>query len=37
MRKECWPCVCYIAKAEGWKIRGCELLETLENLRSHSN
>ena len=28
MRKECWPCVCEIAKEEGWKVKGCDLFST---------
>jgi hypothetical protein len=22
-RKDCWPCICQIAKKQGWKIKGC--------------
>jgi hypothetical protein len=37
-RKDCWPCICQIAKKQGWKIKGCALLvklaETIiDNLR----
>ena len=28
-RKDCWPCVCEIAKQEGWKIKGCDLINEL--------
>jgi hypothetical protein len=21
--KECWPCICYIASIEKWKVKGC--------------
>ena len=24
IEKECWACICQIAKAEGWKITGCK-------------
>lgn len=23
MDKDCWPCICYIANLEHWKIKGC--------------
>lgn len=23
VEKECWPCICYIAKQEKWNIKGC--------------
>ena len=23
VEKDCWPCICFIAKKEGWKIKGC--------------
>ena len=23
IRKDCWPCVCQIAKDNDWKIKGC--------------
>lgn len=23
VEKDCWPCICFVAKKEGWKIRGC--------------
>ena len=26
MRKECWPCICEIAKDEGWHIKGCDFI-----------
>ena len=39
-KKDCWPCICSIAKKEGWKIKGCTLavkiLETIvENLQTN--
>ena len=36
-RKDCWPCICSIAKKEGWKIKGCvfiaSIMEIVENLQ----
>ena len=26
-KKECWPCICEVAKKEGWKIKGCKLIK----------
>jgi hypothetical protein len=23
LKKDCWPCICQIAAAESWKIKGC--------------
>ena len=23
VEKDCWPCICWIAEQEKWKIRGC--------------
>jgi hypothetical protein len=39
-KKDCWPCICQIAKKEGWKIKGCTLfvkiMETIaDNLQSN--
>lgn len=25
-RKECWPCICDIAKQYGFKIKGCDTI-----------
>jgi hypothetical protein len=34
-RKDCWPCICQAAKQEGWKIKGCDLIEALlKNLQT---
>lgn len=32
MEHECWPCVCQIAKNEGWTIRGCDTLLRVEEI-----
>ena len=24
MEKDCWPCICWIAEQEKWKIKGCD-------------
>ena len=24
MEKDCWPCICVVAKKEGWHIKGCD-------------
>ena len=24
VEKDCWPCICFIAKQEGWHIKGCD-------------
>ena len=24
---DCWPCICYIAQKENWKIAGCKALQ----------
>lgn len=41
VEKDCWPCVCVIAKKEGWKIKGCdtimEILEAAKQLRDAVN
>ncbi len=26
VEKDCWPCICFVAKTEGWKIKGCDTL-----------
>jgi hypothetical protein len=23
VEKDCWPCICFVAKKKGWKVRGC--------------
>jgi hypothetical protein len=23
VEKDCWPCICVVAHASGWKIKGC--------------
>ena len=41
-RKDCWPCICQIAKQQGWKIRGCtlaleifEIFEAVKNMQTN--
>jgi hypothetical protein len=43
VEKDCWPCICEIAKKEGYKIKGCdtimeilEVIETMKQLRDAS-
>lgn len=35
-RKDCWPCICDVAKKMGWKIKGCDwvvsILKAVNNI-----
>jgi hypothetical protein len=37
VQKDCWPCICEIAKKEGYKIKGCDtimqIIEIAKQLR----
>jgi hypothetical protein len=39
--KDCWPCICQMAKNQGWKIKGCdtimEIIEIVQNLRNQKH
>jgi len=26
MEQDCWPCICYVANKQDWKIKGCNSL-----------
>ena len=28
MEKDCWPCICFVAKKKAWKFRGCDSLQS---------
>lgn len=35
-KKDCWPCICEIAKKQHWKVRGCELIKHLfDNIKAN--
>jgi hypothetical protein len=41
VEKDCWPCVCEVAKKEGWKVKGCatimEIIKVANQLRDAYN